>query len=526
MSTRQSQGLPASGLFKLFVSITAVLLTVSLAPKGNLALGLWVAAVCSIFLGPPLFRIPSHVWGPLSAVTALLTLHALSDQDRSVLTAHAVIAELRAEAAIPVLILALAYLSISLDDSGFFKWCAIAILRLGCGRGRRLLIGVFVGVSVITLFTNNDVVILAMTPILIHLGRKAQIRNLTPLLITQFFAAHTASMALFTGNPTNIVIAHAAGLGFTSYATRMAIPTIVATIVAFLMVMVFFVLAKTKNQVEEVYIVPDDVVPWTGEMTFKVILFAISVTLLSVFGSPTSAGGGVWTLVAISAAGSLAAFGYDLLLDFSRRASNLKTRVARVPFEIFVTFFSFCLLLRGLLESGWIRLPADQVVKTFGLGRLAGAVLSGFYAIAAVNLMNNIPASILFEKLWSAEALGQRLGGVDADIFADCAIYASNFGANLTFAGALAGLMWFRIIEDARQGVPGRQSRPTPGPESIGSQGVPGRQSCPTPGPESMGSGCGSSMQLPTRRDFVGYGILFVVPVTVITCAVIAFLRG
>jgi serine/threonine protein kinase len=41
-------------------------------------------------------------------------------------------------------------------------------------------------------------------------------------------------------------------------------------------------------------------------------------------------------------------------------------------------------------------------------------------------------------------------------------------------------------------GGPGRQSRPTPGPESIGSgPGGPGRQSRPTPGPESIGSGPG-----------------------------------
>jgi Na+/H+ antiporter NhaD/arsenite permease-like protein len=477
----------SSGPFKLFVSTAAVLLALSLAPKGNLAVGLWVAAVCSIFFGPPLGRIPSHVWGPLCAVVVMLTLPALLALARSVLTSEAILSELRAQAPIPVLILGLAYLSISLDESGLFKWCAVAILRLGGGRGRRLLIGVFVGVNLLTLITNNDVVILTMTPILIHLGRKAQIRNLTPLLITQFFAAHTASMALFTGNPTNIVIAHAAGLGFTSFAARMVVPTIVAGVVAFSMVIVSFVIAKSKDRVEETYLVPDDVVPWTGEMTLKLVLFAACIGLLSIFGSPTPDGGGLWTLVVISGGASLTAFGYDLVRDRRRRTSNLRRRFARVPFEIFVTFFSFCLLLRGLFESGWIRLPADQVVKAFGLGRLLGAVVSGFYGIAAVNVMNNIPASILFEKLWSAEGLAHRLGVIDADIFADCAIYASNFGANLTFAGALAGLMWFRIIDDA---------------------------------------GGGSSMRLPTRRDFVRYGILFVVPVTVITCAVIALLHG
>src|SRR5690606_24043971 len=131
--------------------------------------------------------VPAHVWGPLGGAAAVLVAG-----DGGFLAAA--LAGVPSGLAVPALILALAYLSVSLDESGFFEWFASRIMALGRGSGRRLLLAVFLGVSVVTFFTSNDIVIVAMTPAVMHLGHRAGIRDLRPFLLTLFVAANTASM--------------------------------------------------------------------------------------------------------------------------------------------------------------------------------------------------------------------------------------------------------------------------------------------------------------------------------------------
>jgi arsenical pump membrane protein len=64
-----------------------------------------------------------------------------------------------------LLIQSFAYLSISLDISGFFKASAFYIVSLARGDGLRLLVYLYLLCSALTYFTSNDIVIISMTPI-------------------------------------------------------------------------------------------------------------------------------------------------------------------------------------------------------------------------------------------------------------------------------------------------------------------------------------------------------------------------
>lgn len=105
-----------------------------------------------------------------------------------------------------LLILSFAYLSISLDISGFFRAAAAAVVGLARGNGHRLLVYIYLLASGLTYFTSNDIVIISMTPIIMHVGDCSNIKNVVPLLVTQFIAANTASMGLLVGSPTNLIL--------------------------------------------------------------------------------------------------------------------------------------------------------------------------------------------------------------------------------------------------------------------------------------------------------------------------------
>lgn len=515
-----ASGKASLGVRTLFVlAIVGAAAAVAPYPRAALPLAALAAILCSIFLLPPVAGVASHVWGPVLGAAALLVVSHVPLPSLALelpsLSWDVVWTELTGHLGVPTLILAFAYLSLSLDDSGFFEWCSLKLMRAGRGSNRRLLVAVFLGVSVLTFFTSNDIVVLSVTPILIHLGNNSRIRNLVPLLMAEFIAANTASMGLYIGNPTNIVIGNAVGLGFVDYARRMCVPTLVATSLALLLVVVLF----ERSGIEPRYELParSQRESWTRQMTVRTVLFGACLIVLSVFGNPWVLGRvlGVSDPTALRDAVSRLIVGVSvffaalcLVIDTvddrakARRSEppagtwigNASARWRRMPIDIVPFFLSFCIVLRAFDECGLTRYVVSAVKAAFAHGAAVGSLVSAGYAVLAVNLTNNIPATILFEKAWlgSADAtppiigLVHGLGPRDARVFVDVSLFASNFGANLTFIGALAGLMWLRIIRDHAARAP-------------------------------------AVARVPTARDFLLWGVVVVPCVTVATSLAIAW---
>ena len=85
----------------------------------------------------------------------------------------------------------------------------------------------------------NENIILAVTPVISYLAKNAQINPL-PYLFCEFVAANTWSTALIVGNPTNIYLATSRGIGFVDYFEVMALPTLLAGVVAFVLLYLIF----------------------------------------------------------------------------------------------------------------------------------------------------------------------------------------------------------------------------------------------------------------------------------------------
>ena len=93
------------------------------------------------------------------------------------------------------------------------------------GSRLRLVVYVFLAVSAMTLFAFNDVVVIAVTPVVYATAIQAEAHDTRPLLRAQFIAANTVSMGLLTGSPTNPILGDAVGLGFAAYGSLMLAPT-------------------------------------------------------------------------------------------------------------------------------------------------------------------------------------------------------------------------------------------------------------------------------------------------------------
>ena len=139
-----------------------------------------------------------------------------------------------------VLFFSMTSLSVYLDEVGFFSYLAAAALRRSGGRQLRLFILLYLLVSILTVFTSNDVIILTFTPFICYFTKSARINPL-PYLVAEFVAANTWSMALVIGNPTNIYLAQNAGIEFFPYLQVMLCPTLLAGLVSLGMLLLLFV---------------------------------------------------------------------------------------------------------------------------------------------------------------------------------------------------------------------------------------------------------------------------------------------
>ena len=366
---------------------------------------------------------------------ALLLLLGLADPQAilSALTADTAVNPVK----ILVLFLSMTLLSVFLDELGFFRYLAAVALKRARGGQTSLFLILYLLVSVLTVFTSNDVIILSFTPFICYFAKNADISPM-PYLAAEFVAANTWSMALVIGNPTNIYLATGAGIDFLAYLKVMLLPTLLAGTVAFFALFLLFRKKLTAPMSAEC----------TEERIEDVPLFILGITHLGACTLLLAVGSYIglemW-LVSLFAVVSL--FILALAVSLWRRLRHgqgailpreLKSCLRREPWQLVPFVLSMFVMIAALSEAG----ATDAIAALLGDGH---TVLSyGTVSFLSANLVNNIPMSVLFERVIPM-----------GEAFSDAAVYAtvigSNLGAFLTPIGALAGIMFSSLL--AKQGV-------------------------------------------------------------------------
>ena len=364
-----------------------------------------------------------------------------------------------------ILFMSLAYITISLDSTGFFEYVALKFISHAKNSKKRLFLYFFFMSSLITLFTSNDIVILTLTPIIFYFGKHAKVRVL-PYLIAEFFAANIWSMFLYIGNPTNIIVAMASGLGFYEYTYWMALPTMAGGLLCLGLLYLIF-----RKDVTGRFDIPKGIDPahfikdkGCAISTFSVFLLTMVMFVLSPF-----FGIELWWISFVFAVALLLYDGVMALGErsnrdvvfyrtFRRYVYHKDTKVYQfrlhmifehMPWKILPFLVSLFIMVEGLLVTGFIDMAAS-FVSWLSPNIMAASLSMGFISSLAANVVNNQPMTILFTKILESPQFA--LGGAARSASIYSLIIGSNLGANLTLIGALAGIMWAKIIQDKGDG--------------------------------------------------------------------------
>lgn len=319
-------------------------------------------------------------------------------------------------------------ISIFLDEVGFFEYLACKVLKAAGSSKLKLFILLYITVSVLTVFTSNDIVILTFTPFILYFCKNANIKP-TPFLIAEFAAANTWSMMLMIGNPTNVYIASSAGITFTQYLSVMAVPTIFAGLATFGVLLALFY--KTLKQpiekpAEAVAVqIKDKPLCIMGLAVLGVCTVSLAISEYIHIE--------MWLECAVCAGVLIAA---TLLVCAVRHKKPvvLGHALARVPYSLIPFVLGMFIVVLALNDCGATKYIADALSYSplweYGVG-----------SFLASNMVNNIPMSVLFSSVIEAGGAG------NAAIYAS--VIGSNLGALLTPVGALAGIMFSSITKKA-----------------------------------------------------------------------------
>lgn len=328
-----------------------------------------------------------------------------------------------------ILFLSMTMISIFLDELGFFARVASWVLKRTNSSQFKIFIAFYVLVSVLTMFTSNDIIILTLTPFIIFFCKNAKISPI-PYLVSEFVAANTWSMIFIIGNPTNIYLASSFGIDFVSYFKVMALPTLAAGLLEFGILLLIFnkKLKDPIQHIEQELPAQDKVLTVIGLSILAICTVFLIISSYINLPMYLIAACSLATLIicAIICACIRRKFPKEIFHTFKRAPWEL------IPFVI--GMFTIALALK--------KHEITNMIADF-LGSNACIWTYGYSSLVSANVLNNIPMSVMFTSIIQSSTESSSLvPGIYASIA------GSNIGAFLTPIGALAGIMWMGILKD------------------------------------------------------------------------------
>ena len=342
-----------------------------------------------------------------------------------------------------VLFFSMVYISKFLDTTGFFEFIAIYSVSKSGNSSKKLYFIIYFVVSILTIFTSNDVVILTFTPFIHYFSKLAGISPI-PFLFGEFFAANTWSMIFIISNPTNVVLGSAFQQTFGDFAKVMTLASVAGGLTNCIM-LYFFFYEKINQRFELKQDIGD---PWLRvrskvDMYVSLAFTAASIILLAVSSSPGFKVE-MWMIAGIMAVILLI---YNIVVDVIRcKQTNEPTKLriifSSLPYPIIPFLLSLFVLVNTLKQKHFFEVVGSWIVPVVAGSIPNSVILFGLISTIAANILNNIPTSVAFTPIIQATTNPPNLGSVYASVV------GVNIGANLTPLGALAGLMWLKILKE------------------------------------------------------------------------------
>jgi Na+/H+ antiporter NhaD/arsenite permease-like protein len=312
-----------------------------------------------------------------------------------------------------------------LMQSGFPTWFAIKTLSF-CRTPQSLLALVVFSAGPAAALMLNDTVCLLGTPLLLHLTTQARIPA-TPFLLALATSANIGSVMTLTGNPQNMIIAHASGWSWAGFALRLVPIGFVCLGANWLLLALLFRSSLAKVRFQQSAAQPPDLQ----------VQKSLAAKSLAVFG------------------GLILSFLYGVPMDFAALAaavalllwSNHPPREAltRVDWTLLLFFAGLFVVVQGFYKADSYLLRALEGYLSLAEVHLGLAAVMQISAVSLLgsNLFSNVPFVLIVAPWINRLSHPQFLWLLLA--------LTSTFAGNLTLFGSLANVI---VAQGAQKQAP------------------------------------------------------------------------
>lgn len=297
--------------------------------------------------------------------------------------------------------------------SGIFEYVAIKSAKLAKGKPWRIMVSFVLITAILSAFLDNVTTVLLVGPMTLAITGILKI-NPVPYMISEILASNMGGTATLIGDPPNIMIGSAAGLGFSDFLVNTGVP--VAIILALTLLCFRFLYVKEmqvdQEAMDKVMSLDENVAIHDKTLMIKSLIVMALVVLGFILHSQTGIESGV---VALTGA-------VIILLIGKQDAEDI---ILSVEWSTILFFIGLFVVVGGLQEVGVINMLAQMMVNATQ-GNMVMSLLIVLWASAFISaFLDNIPfvatmipliltmgqSGMNITPLWWALSLGACLGG-------------------------------------------------------------------------------------------------------------------
>lgn len=298
-------------------------------------------------------------------------------------------------------------------SSGLFEYIAIWSAKLTRGQPMAILAVFAVITAVLSAFLDNVTTVLLIGPMTIAITQILDV-NPVPFLLSQIMASNIGGTATLIGDPPNIMIGSAAGLGFTDFIlnTGPVVLIILAVVVGIFILMYRGNLHVESENMEKVMDLDEKLAIKDVSLLRKSVIMIVLVVIGFVFHDQ---------LGIESATVALTAAGVMLLIG----GQDAEDVILGVEWSTILFFIGLFVVVGGLNSTGVIAMLANGMLNLVGDNEMLAIVLILWASALISAFLDNIPfvATLIpmiqtmqqggmdVLPLWWALSLGACLGG-------------------------------------------------------------------------------------------------------------------
>ncbi|HKW78012.1 MAG TPA: ArsB/NhaD family transporter [Candidatus Limnocylindria bacterium] len=314
-----------------------------------------------------------------------------------------------------------------LAKTGIFQWLGVEAIRRTRGDPYRLLLVVSALTAVLSAFVNNATTLVLLAPVTFYAADRLRVSPV-PFLVSQVLASNIGGAATLIGDPPNLLIGSAFGIGFAGFVTNALLPSAIA--LAAYLVQTRWLFARELRGVHGA-LPPAEIERLVREerRVARPRLLVVSVAVASL------------VLVAFTVSdplglreATIALAGATILLIATRE--SLHEHLESVEWPLLLFFVGLFIVVGAVVKVGLVAHAAEALSTAIGgrndVGRLIVLWSSGLFSA----VIDNIPYTVAMIPL--VREIGHT---TDPAPLIWALAFGANFGGNATIIGGAANVV-------------------------------------------------------------------------------------